>query len=272
MSRTFVTAAAASLLALASTSSKAGPVFLTGHDPDFHSQTSGGAQNLLNTALKFVTKGTYKDGTHKFLWVESTIAPPAGHLVGENGLLAIGLTAGLNFDTATGAQFATVDLSKYTAIAIASDFGGLLTSAEIGALNARSTDIKAFINGGGGLFAAAECGPGFSNCISDLVTSSDKLFGFLPITAVSTDTVPPYSVTAYGASLGLTNGDVNDATHNSFASAAGLNIVDLDHAGNPTTLAGNVQIGGGGFVPEPSSVATFGAGFVALAARARRRR
>ncbi len=272
MGKTFITAAVASLLAVASTSVQAGPVFLTGHDPDFHAQISTGAQNLLNIALKFVTNGTYKDGTHKFLWVESTVAPPSGHLVGENGLLAIGLTAGVNFDTATGAQFVTADLSQYTAIVIASDFGGLLTSAEIGALNARSIDIKNFINGGGGLFAAAECAVGNPACLADLVTSSDKLFGFLPITAISSVTAPPYTVTAYGASLGLTNGDVNDATHNSFASAAGLNIIDLDAAGNPTTLAGNVKVGGGGFVPEPSSVAIFGAGSLLLAARARRRR
>ena len=36
-----------------------GPVFLTGHDLDFHGVTSAGARNLLEAGLRFVTNGTY---------------------------------------------------------------------------------------------------------------------------------------------------------------------------------------------------------------------
>ena len=80
--------------------------------------------NLLKAGLSFVTGGTYNLGpAHKFLWVESTIAPPAGHRTGELGLTTIGLTLGTNFDQVTAVGLATVDFSQYTAIAIASSFG-----------------------------------------------------------------------------------------------------------------------------------------------------
>lgn len=62
----------------------AGEVFLTGHDPDFHSQSSVGAEKLLRAGLSFVTGGTYDDGAAtKFLWVESRIPTPGGHLIGR---------------------------------------------------------------------------------------------------------------------------------------------------------------------------------------------
>jgi hypothetical protein len=36
---------------------QAGPIFLTGHDPDFHSQDSAGAAVLLSTGLNFAMGG-----------------------------------------------------------------------------------------------------------------------------------------------------------------------------------------------------------------------
>ena len=58
--------------------SLAGPIFLTGHDPDFHAQDSVAAQNLLKEALNYATGGTYASGTQKFLFVESEILTPGG--------------------------------------------------------------------------------------------------------------------------------------------------------------------------------------------------
>ncbi len=116
----------------------AGPIFLTGHDPDFHAQSSPGAKNLLREGLNFVTGGTFDDGAAtKFLWVESRISPPAGHLIGEAGLNSIGLILGTNYDRVNAAELATVNFSNYTAIAIASSFGGLLGQAELNGLIAR---------------------------------------------------------------------------------------------------------------------------------------
>ena len=271
MRTTLIALSAAAALALTATA-QAGPVFLTGHDPDFHAQGSAGAVVLLETGLSFATGGTYNTGTKKFLWVESNLAPTSGHLVGKNALTDIGLVAGTNYDAVDAAGLASVNFHNYSAIAIASDFGGMLTKAEINELIARKSDIASFINGGGGLFAAAECGVGFPDCIPDLVDSSTDLFGFLPVTVTSVATTPPYTVTSFGASLGLTNGDVNDPTHNSFGDIGGLKIVDTDNAGIPTTLAGNVNIGGGGFTtPEPATLALLGGGLLALAGLRRRR-
>ncbi|MGZ3238051.1 MAG: PEP-CTERM sorting domain-containing protein [Burkholderiaceae bacterium] len=239
------------------TAVQAGPVFLTGHDPDFHSQYDSGAATLLNVGLNYATGGTYNTAGHKFLWIESNTPATPGHLVGENGLLSIGLVAGVNFDQVNAAGLASVDFSNYSAIAIASTFGGMLTQAELNALLARKTDIASFINSGGGLFAAAECGIGFVNCDSSNITDNASLFAFLPVTVNSASTTAPYTVTAFGSSLGLDNSDVNDPTHNSFSAIGGLNIVDKDAAGIATTLAGIVNVTDTGFtsVPEPGSIA-----------------
>jgi cysteine-rich repeat protein len=228
--------AIATFLLSAAPTLAAGPIFLTGHDPDFHAQSETGARNLLRVSLDFVTGGTFDlaDG-NKFLWVESRISPPGGHRIGENGLAAIGLTRGVHYDRANAAEFAGVDLSQYTAIAIASSFGGLLTRAELDTLIARKGDIADFVDDGGGLFASAECFPCGSNLLGG--ATAPALFGFVPVEVVSIVPAPPFTVQPFGTELGLVDSDVNSPTHNSFADAAGLEIVDTDAAGNPTSLA-----------------------------------
>lgn len=262
-----------SVIALLSSSAvQAGPVFLTGHDPDFHTQPGlGNGDNLLAKALSFVTGGTYNDNlsTTKFLWVESAISAPAGHVKGYNALDDVGAIAA-DYDIVNGAGFLTANLANYTAIAIASSYGGTLTRAELDALIARKTDIAAFINGGGGLFASSECYPCGANLLGG--ATAPDLFGFLPITVTSIGAAPPFTPTAYGISLGLTAADLNDPTHNSFGLTGGLNVVDTDAAGNATTLAGVVGVTDTGFTPvsEPGALALVALAFGALRLSRRR--
>lgn len=262
--------------AVLSTNAFAGAVFLTGHDPDFHTQPGLGAgANLLLAGISFVTGGTFDDASpaKKFLWVESNIAVPSGHLRGANSLDDIGAVAGVNFDVVDATGLVGVNFSDYSAIAIASSFGGTLTRAELDGLISRKEDIKSFINAGGGLFASAECFPCGANLLSG--STAPELFGYLPISVTSIGANPPFTVTAAGAAapFNLTNADVNDPTHNSFGVTGGLTILDTDAAGNATTLAGNVRVGDGGFepVPEPASLALFCLGVVVFSVFRRRK-
>ncbi|MCP2730836.1 hypothetical protein [Limnofasciculus baicalensis] len=250
-------------------------IFLTGHDPDFHSFVGGnttGARNINNVAINYVTDPAFNTftsgGINKFLFVESKIAPPGGHVNGVNGILASGYTLGVDFDhvDASGLNVALNQLgTTYNAIVVASDFGGVLTQAELDILNARSGDIINFLNGGGGLYALAEGNNGAH------LTPNGGWFGYLPFIATSTNlnqSEVGFTVTPFGASLGLTNNDINgNASHNIFNGTFGLNIVDVDSQGNIMSLAGR-NLPHEEKIPEPAAtlgILAFGAFGVASA-------
>ena len=98
------------------------------------------------------------------------------------------------------------------------------------------------------------------NTIGAIVAAD--LYGFLPITVSSIAPSLPFTVTAAGAAspYDLFTSDLQDPTHNSFGLIGGLTALDLDNSNQATTLAGNVNIGGGGFVPvpEPTTLALLG--------------
>ena len=224
-----------------------GPIFLTGHDPDFHAQGGAGARRLLARAVGFVRHGS----ALPLVWVESRIPAPRGHLVGKNGLLSIGLVEGVDFIHLNGAELAAKPRSwweslaaQYSAIAVASDHGGLLTQAELDQLNAHRDDIARFVNAGGGVLALSEGGGGAG------LTTHGR-FGFLPIDVDSTgNAAPPYVVTSYGQSeFGLINADVDSPSHSHFNDDFGLNVVSRSAAnGQIMTLAGKARITDGGFL------------------------
>ncbi|MGA9382344.1 MAG: PEP-CTERM sorting domain-containing protein [Phormidium sp.] len=242
----------------------AGSIFLTGHDSDFHAFLGGnfnGAQNINKTAINYVMDSEFNtfvsNGVNKFLFVESKITPPVGHTNGVKGIIASGYTPGINFDHH---DFTTLNSAldqlgtTYSAIVVASDFGGILRQAELDILNTRSSDIISFLNAGGGLYAMAEGNSGVG------LTPKGGHYGFLPFVASSLAQgghEENYSVTPFGASLGLKNSDINgNYSHTIFTSTSGLSVVDVDGKGHILSLAGRGNIDpekGLAHVPEPSS-------------------
>jgi len=236
----------------------AGSVFVSGHDPDFHA-TGGantvGAQNLIDLALDFVRNGN----NAPILFIQSNTANIGlgDHLDSELGLIASGYTAGStpgnHYVKENATQFATENLSLYSAIFVPSDHGGTLTGDDLQALNARSTDIIAYVNAGGGLFALAE--DGFHTAATD--GSTPALFGFLPFLATSaplTEFENGNTLSPFGVSLGLTPSDINgNFSHNIFTSTGGMTPVDFDAGGEILSLATRRSIGSGGVVPEAGS-------------------
>jgi len=225
---------------------RGGSVFLTGHDPDFHASLGGnlaGARKINTAAIDFIMNPTFNPfvnhGAGKFLYVQSRIGVPGGHTDGKVGVVASGYTEGVHFDHHdAGTLVAGLNALgvTYGGIVLASDFGGLLTSAELDILNANSDLMIRFLNNGGGLYAMAESNNGAH------LTPNGGQFGFLPFVVSSTSfdqSEVGVTVTPFGGSLGLTAGDVNgNASHNVFTASSGLNVVDLDQFGNILSLAG----------------------------------
>jgi hypothetical protein len=258
---------------------QAGAIFLTGHDPDFHALLGGntvGARNINTAAIDFILDPAFNPfvagGTTKFLFVESKISPPGGHTNGVQGIVATGYAPGVDFEHHDATTLdAELDLlgTEYAGIVVASDFGGVLTAAELNILNARSTDIISFLNSGGGVYAMAN-----SNSQAALTTGADP-YGYLPFVVTApqlNQNETGFTVTAFGASLGLSDSDVNgNASHNIFAGTFGMTIVDIDAAGNILSLATRAPVTPGGVVPEPSTMVLFaGASVFLLLVRKRR--
>lgn len=257
----------------------AGAIFLTGHDPDFHASLGGnttGAININRAAIQFIMDPAFNPfvagGIKKFLFVESKISPPGGHTNGVNGIVASGYTLGTDFEHHDASTLGTeLNLlgTKYGGIVVASDFGGVLTAAELNILNSRSADIIAFLNAGGGLYAMAN-----SNSQARLTTGATP-YGYLPFVV----TAPAlnqgeigFTVTPFGSSLGLTNSDVNgNASHNYFTDTFGLNIVDVDASKNIISLAARAPVGPTGVIPEPSTLMLLGLGLACVGSLRRRR-
>lgn len=263
-------AGAATVLVSGASSFAAGSIFLSGHDAIWH-----GAFNLAVTGIEYARNGN----TEPFLFVESKTAPVPGgnsheapNLAGYLGYVPADYVVMDAADLAGLSNFRTA-LESYSAIVVASDHGGMLTSDELGFLNANTPAIIDYLNDGGGIAAFAESDSG------GLLGATPR-FGFLPF-VVSSDTLNEVedgnTVTAFGASLGLVDGDVNgNFSHNIFLPGSGLNAVDL-RDGNPEEILSLAFRGTGitedgvGPVPEGSTVlAGIVLAGVVIARRARR--
>jgi hypothetical protein len=244
----------AGLFCLLDASAWGGGIFVTGHDPDFHAFQGGntaGAQHIITSALAFVTNN--KPGS--ILLVTDLINPGAGYSDPRLGLTAAGLTFDVADNGSAGGSVKdlhTVNFSNYSAIVVASDFGGWLRQSELDILIARESQLFNYLNSGGGLVAFAESGPPSPGLLTH------DAFGYLPFLVTSAqknENEVGNTLTAFGAGLGLTNADVNgNASHNVFTATGGMNVVDNDSQGQILSLAFFGPIGPGGVAPEPSSL------------------
>jgi hypothetical protein len=258
-------------------------IFLTGHDPDFHAAVGGnaaGAQHINQDAIDFIMDPAFNafvaGGNRHFLFVECDTCPvPGGHVDGVPGLVdsAGGFPAGTTFETHGAADGLATELTKlgtkYSGIVIGSDFGGMLTQADLDILDADSAGIISFLNSGGGLYAMAE------TSTADGGLASTGFFGFLPFIVASSplnESEVGNTLTPFGASLGLTNSDVNgNFSHNVFTSTGGLGVVDRDPGNEILSLAGRGTVTTTG-LPEPSSILSVSVGLIGLVLAYRRAR
>ncbi len=229
-----------------------GSIFLTGHDPDGHAMgpiggNYVGAQHIHQAAIAYVQNPNFNPFliiAPKFLLVEGSITPPSGHSDGELGFQASGFMPGVHYDRvgASGLAAALDTLGVaggYSAIAVCSDFGGILTQAELDILNARAADIATFVNAGGGLYAQTEGRDGFGHGL----TPNGGWFGFVPVSVTISgfDNNETNTLTPFGASLGLTSADVNgNFSHNIFLTYGSLSVVDYFGANQVLTVAGRI--------------------------------
>ncbi len=226
---------------------QAGNLWLTGHDADLH--CSGGSQcNHFGIALDFGRQAApvrtlpilVLDSGAQVATAAATAAARARNTVEGAGnpfpLVVV--------DPSTPAFTALVlTTANYSAIVIASDdtCGGCdNNAADIAAINARTAEIQAFFNAGGGLvyFAGAD--------------RRDTYYASVPIAAGAVAVSPPFTLTPEGLALGLLLAqDANCcATLNSFALPApggALRVAETDSAGFAETLfARDATITGGG--------------------------
>jgi len=247
-----------------------GSVFVSGHDPDFHAQAGNttGAQHIIQDALTFARNGN----TAPILLIETNAAANESlgdHLDSEQGLInsgySAGNTAGNHYVKVNATDFATEDLSQFSAIFVPSDHGGSLTGDDLEALDNRSSDILNYINAGGGLVAFAE--DGFHTATTD--HSTPQLYGFLPFLISSTAFSQAESgntLTAEGVNLGLVVNDINgNFSHNVFTQTGGMTTVDLDASKEILSLDFRGKFTPGGVVvPEPGSLILLGTVFGGL--------
>jgi hypothetical protein len=218
-----------------------GGVFVTGHDPDYHSIYGNqvGAQHLLQKAVRFVTS---EKPSPKLLLVTDLRNPGADGSDPRLGLQAAGLT----FDTAdygSGTpgvlELRNVNFRAYDALIVASDVGGWLRQEELDLLNERAVDIMSYINNGGGLVVLNESGSRQPQPGVYTGTTHDR-YAFISPSLVSTvldQEEVNFTVTPFGQSAGFTDADANgNYSHSYFDRYVGLEVIDMDSQGRAISL------------------------------------
>ncbi|MFN3652436.1 MAG: hypothetical protein ACK47B_22910 [Armatimonadota bacterium] len=223
----------------------AGGLFVTGHDPDYHSNPNGpdpiAARGILNVAVDYVTEGKPNP---RILVVTSRINPGGNQKDTVLGITAAGFTG---FDVASaGGQEGTLDVANvnfynYDAIIVGSDVGGWLRQEEVDLLVARKFELETYVDAGGGLVVLNESGNR-----GDVGTAYQGVqynrYGFVPL--VISEAIShhqhegEFQVTPAGAAIGLTNAMVNGNWAHSYFVSFGVewSVADMDPHGRATTL------------------------------------
>ncbi len=158
-----------------------------------------------------------------------------------------GSTPGDHYVKVDATGFASAALADYSALFIPSDHGGSLTGDDLAALNARAADIQLYVNTGGGLVALAEDGSRTPAAVNPQPVNYEFL-PFVVSAASVSQSESGFTLTSFGAGLGLTPNDVNgNFSHAIFTSYAGFEVVDQDAADSVVTIALS------GSIPEPSA-------------------
>jgi hypothetical protein len=250
---------------------QAGNLWLTGHDADFHC-TGGNQCNHMGVAADFVRQGA-PTKTLPILVLDSgtQVATALGQAAARARNTVEG--AGNPFPTTvidpTSPAFATTPLSvaNWSAIIIASDSscGGCDNdAADIAAINARTAELQAFFNTGGGVFYLSGAG------------NRATYYASVPIVATAAAVSPPFTLTPVGTALGLVSpGDTIAArptTRSRCPAGQPLQVAELDSAGLAETLiaSGASVCGGalcgGGSAAAPIIVPTLGEGAMIILA------
>jgi len=247
---------------LLTTVAHAGAIVLTGHDADDHAipgnNNAAGAQTINKVFIQYITDPLFNpftaSGINRFLFVTSQITPPLGHADTVQGLLSSGFTYG-DFYVADAPLLdqALDQLGQpggFNALVVASDDGGILTSAELSILNARAADIANFVNHGGGLYVLPESNDGG-------LTRSGQ-YAFLPCVGANAiaqpglelgDLLTPFGATLNPTGLNLTWNDINGNFYHELFCDLVCGLQEVDEPGgaqcpNATylTLAGRVPV------------------------------
>jgi hypothetical protein len=239
----------------------AGRLIVTGHDADLHCSAGQPQCHFVKVAVNYV-RGGAPNPNKPVLVLDRGSNKMASALDGAFGPGVVPRTV---VDPRSGLAGVALTTSNYSAILVASDTtcGGcdlndFTGTPDSDAINARAGDIAAFFNSGGGIYvnSGAQHGDG------DPATGPDTYYSFLPIPVGGVAVASPFSLTAAGRSLGITDGtggtsnDINCcATHNSFTlppAGSALEVAETDSKGFAETLFAEGTISGG-TIKKPSA-------------------
>lgn len=258
--KTLSIVAAGAALAFGMNSAYAGKIFISGHDSDDggHVTQAFGAQ-----MLDFIGSGNTNGGSG-ILVLGGYTGTSASNINNWNSVALETLTASSGAGAIAAQSFA-----GFAAIfmpSASSQTGGGITQAELNAINLRSADIVAFVNGGGNLMAFTQQG----------LTGA---FGWFPLGALATSSIGSLDISQTPelalAGFTATNAEIaGDLYHNEFTGPAGFFGLKVLAVNNNTQQA--VILGGGvgtkiGQVPEPTTLSLFGAALLASLAWSRRK-